>query len=148
MKCIASILLIIQIFVIASSFTSSVLAQEIQQNSIPITLIPAVTQNILTIVSLLIGTSSFVLGLRIQNLAKPASSTASPSLILINRYMDTLILALVIPSIAIIIFGIILVGIQLEPGDLAYLLLLFALFIPAGVILFLIRNLRRIPEKP
>lgn len=148
MKCITSILLIIQIFVIASSFTSSVLAQEIQQNSIPITLIPAVTQNILTIVSLLIGTSSFVLGLRIQNLAKPALSTASPSLILINRYMDTLILALVIPSIAIIIFGIILVGIQLEPGDLAYLLLLFALFIPAGVILFLIRNLRRIPEIP
>ena len=148
MKCIASILLIIQIFVIASSFTSSVLAEEIQQDSTPVTLIPAITQNILTIVSLLIGTSSFVLGLRIQNLAKPASSTASPSLILINRYMDTLILALVIPSIVIIIFGIILVGIQLDPGDLAYLLLLFALFIPAGVILFLIRNLRRIPEKP
>jgi hypothetical protein len=148
MKCIASILLIIQIFVIASSFTSSVLAEEIQQDSTPVTLIPAITQNILTIVSLLIGTSSFVLGLRIQNLAKPASSTASPSLILINRYMDTLILALVIPSIVIIIFGIVLVGIQLEPGDLAYLLLLFALFIPAGVILFLIRNLHRIPEKP
>jgi hypothetical protein len=149
MKCIASILLIIQIFVIASSFTSSVLVEEeIQQDSTPVTLIPAITQNILTIISLLIGTSSFVLGLRIQNLAKPASSTASPSLILINRYMDTLILALVIPSIVIIIFGIILVGIQLEPGDLAYLLLLFALFIPAGVILFLIRNLRRIPEKP
>ena len=61
--------------------------------------------------------------------------------------MDTLILALVIPSVFIIIFGIILVGIQLEPGNLAYLLLLFALFIPAGVILLLIRNLRRIPEK-
>jgi hypothetical protein len=148
MKCIASILLIIQIFVIASAFTSSVLAEEIQRDSTPVTLIPAITQNILTIVSLLIGTSSFVLGLRIQNLAKPASSTASPSLILINTYMDTLILALVIPSIAIIIFGIILVGIQLDPGDLAYLLLLFALFIPAGVILFLIRNLSRIPEKP
>jgi hypothetical protein len=59
--------------------------------------------------------------------------------------METLILALVIPSIFIIIFGIILVGIQFEPGDLAYLLLLFAFFIPAGVILLLIRNLRRIP---
>lgn len=144
---IAAVLLTIQIIVVASSFTSYVLAQEIQQNSIPITLIPAITQNILTIVSLLIGTSSFVLGLRIQNLAKPASSTASPSLIIINKYMDTLILALVFPSLFIIIFGIILVGIQLEPGDLAYLLLLFALFIPAGVILLLIRNLRRIPEK-
>ena len=41
-------------------------------------------------------------------------------------------MALVIPSIFIIIFGIILVGIHLEPGDLAYLLLLFALFIPGG----------------
>jgi membrane protein implicated in regulation of membrane protease activity len=61
--------------------------------------------------------------------------------------MDTLILALVIPSVFIIIFGIILVGIQLEPGNLAYLLLLFALFTPAGVILLLIRKLRRIPEK-
>jgi hypothetical protein len=59
---------------------------------------------------------------------------------IINKYMETLILALVIPSIFIIIFGIILVGIQFEPGDLAYLLLLFAFFIPAGVILLLIRN--------
>ena len=111
----------------------------------PVTLIPAITQNILTVVSLLIGTSSFILGLRIQNLARSTSSNSSspsPS-IMINKYMETLILALVIPSIAVIIFGIFLVGIQLEPGDLAYLLLLFALFIPAGVILFLIRNLRR-----
>jgi hypothetical protein len=61
--------------------------------------------------------------------------------------METLILALVIPSIFIIIFGIILVGIQFEPGDLAYLLLLFAFFTPAGVILLLIRNLCRIPHK-
>lgn len=57
----------------------------------------------------------------------------------INRYMEILILALVLPSVFIIIFGIILVGMQLDPGDLAYLLLLFALFIPAGVILFLVR---------
>jgi membrane protein implicated in regulation of membrane protease activity len=61
--------------------------------------------------------------------------------------MNTLIAALVIPSVFIIIFGVILVEIQLEPGYLAYLLLLFALFIPAGLILLLIRNLRRIPEK-
>lgn len=107
-KCITSILLIVQIFVIASSFTSSVFAQEKSQYD-PVTLVPAITQNILTVVSLLIGTSSFILGLRIQNLAKPASSTASPSLIIINKYMDTLILALVFPSIFIIIFGIILV---------------------------------------
>jgi len=56
-------------------------------------------------------------------------------LIIINKYRDTLILALVIPSVFIIILGIILVGIQLEPGNLAYLLLLFALFTPTGVIL-------------
>ena len=71
---IAAVLLTIQIIVIASLFSSYVVAEKIQQDSTPVTLIPAITQNILTIVSLLIGTSSFVLGLRIQNLAKPASS--------------------------------------------------------------------------
>ena len=143
---IAVILLMsIHVIVIANSCASYVFAQETPQyENIPVTLIPAITQNILTIVSLLIGTSSFILGLRIQNLARLAASSSS---IMINKYMETLILALVIPSIFIIIFGIILVGIQLEIGDLAYLLLLFALFIPAGVILLLIRNLRRIPEK-
>ena len=142
---IAVILLMsIHVIVIANSCTSYVFAQETPQyENVPVTLIPAITQNILTIVSLLIGTSSFILGLRIQNLARLAASSS----IMINKYMETLILALVIPSIFIIIFGIILVGIQLEIGDLAYLLLLFALFIPAGVILLLIRNLRRIPEK-
>jgi hypothetical protein len=153
MKCrhfiAAAILLTMHVVVIANSSASYVLAQESPQyESVPVTLIPAITQNILTIVSLLIGTSSFILGLRIQNLARPATaSTASPTSIIINKYMETLILALVIPSIFIIIFGIILVGVQLEIGDLAYLLLLFALFIPTGVILLLIRNLRRIPEK-
>jgi hypothetical protein len=126
-------------------FTSYVHAEERSQQQIaaPVTLIPAITQNILTIVSLLIGTSSFILGLRIQNLARTTASTpnTSTSSVVINRYIETLILALVLPSVFIIIFGIIL---QLDPGDLAYLLLLFALFIPAGVILFLVRNLRRI----
>jgi hypothetical protein len=143
---IAVILLMsIHVIVIANSCASYVFAQETPPyENVPVTLIPAITQNILTIVSLLIGTSSFILGLRIQNLARLAASSSS---IMINKYMETLILALVIPSIFIIIFGIILVGIQLEIGDLAYLLLLFALFIPASVILLLIRNLRRIPEK-
>ena len=146
---IAAILLItIHVIVIANSSTSYIFAQETPQyDIIPVTLIPAITQNILTIVSLLIGTSSFILGLRIQNLARPAVAASIASSTTINKYMETLILALVIPSIFIIIFGIILVGVQLEIGDLAYLLLLFALFIPAGVILLLIRNLSRIPEK-
>lgn len=44
----------------------------------------------------------------------------------------------------IIVFGIIIVGIQLDPGDFAYLLLLFALFIPAGAVLFLVKKLRKL----
>jgi len=110
----------------------------------PVVLIPAITQNILTIVSFLIGTASFILGLKIQSAARATSSTTSilPSSI-INRYFDLLILALVVPSIAINIFGILVVGSHLYPApDIAYLVLLFALFIPAGVILFLVRKLR------
>jgi len=49
-----------------------------------------------------------------------------------NKYFDMLILALVIPAIVLIIFGIMILGNQMDPGDLAYLLLLFVLFIPAG----------------
>jgi len=64
-----------------------------------------------------------------------------------NKYFDMLILALAIPSIIIIIFGIILVGNKLDPGDFAYLLLLFALFIPAGVVLFLVKKLHMISSK-
>src|SRR6266487_3046240 len=81
--------------------------QQQQYTNTPITLIPGLTQNVLTIVSLLIGTSSFILGLRIQNLAR---STSSSSSIIMNKYFNMLILALAIPSIIIIIFGLILVG--------------------------------------
>jgi hypothetical protein len=58
---IAAILLATQVFAIVSLFTSYVHAEERSQQQIaaPVTLIPAITQNILTIVSLLIGTSSF-----------------------------------------------------------------------------------------
>jgi hypothetical protein len=118
--------------------------QQQQYTNTPITLIPGVTQNVHTIVSLLIGTSSFILGLRIQNLAR---STSSSSSIIMNKYFDLLILALAIPSIIIIIYGIILVGNKLDPGDFAYLLLLFALFIPAGVVLFLVKKLHMISSK-
>jgi nitrogen fixation/metabolism regulation signal transduction histidine kinase len=129
---------------INSLFASFVFAegQQQQYTNTPITLIPGLTQNVLTIVSLLIGTSSFILGLRIQNLARSTSSS-----IIMNKYFDMLILALAIPSIIIIIFGIILVGNKLDPGDFAYLLLLFALFIPAGVVLFLVKKLHMISSK-
>ena len=59
-----------------------------------------------------------------------------------NKYFELLILALVIPSVIINIYGILLVGSHLYPGDAPYLLLLFALFIPAGAVLFLVRKLR------
>jgi len=112
----------------------------------PVVLIPAITGNILAIVSFLIGTSSFILGLKIQSAGRETSSPSSTSILpssIINRYFDILILALVIPSIAINIFGILVVGSHLYPApDLAYLVLLFALFIPAGAILFLVRKLR------
>ena len=143
---VTAILLSFQVLMINSLFASFVIAegQQQQYTNTPITLIPGLTQNVLTIVSLLIGTSSFILGLRIQNLAR---STSSSSSIIMNKYFDLLILALAIPSIIIIIYGIILVGNKLDPGDFAYLLLLFALFIPAGVVLFLVKKLHMISSK-
>jgi hypothetical protein len=142
---VTAVLLSFQVLMINSLFASFVVAEGQQQyTNTPITLIPGLTQNVLTIVSLLIGTSSFILGLRIQNLAR---STSSSSSIIMNKYFDMLILALAIPSIIIIIFGIILVGNKLDPGDFAYLLLLFALFIPAGVVLFLVKKLHMISSK-
>ena len=96
----------------------------------------SVTQNLLTVVSFLIGISSFILGLSIQNISK---AEPNPT---INTYFNVLILALVVPSVIIIVYGIGLVGSTLEPGDVHYLLLLFSLFVPAGVILFLVGKIR------
>jgi Na+-transporting NADH:ubiquinone oxidoreductase subunit NqrB len=74
----------------------------------PLAVVPGITGNVLTVVSFLIGTSSFILGLRIQNATNPSS---------ITRYFEFLILALVIPAIIINIFGILLVGGHLYPSD-------------------------------
>lgn len=120
----------------------------------PLALIPGITGNILSAVSFLIGTSSFILGQRIQSASKNASSTSnsttttketqstSPSPSATNKYFDFLILALVIPSIIINVYGILMVGSHLYPEDMPYLLLLFILFIPMGAILFLLKKLR------
>ena len=134
-------------------------AQQAQQaqtsQGLPIVIIPAITGNILAVVSLLIGTSSFVLGLRIQSAARatpaeselhqqqPSTSTSTtlPSSI-VSKYFDLLILALVIHSIELNTYGILLVGTHLYIEETPYLSLLFVLFIPAGAILFLIRKLR------
>jgi hypothetical protein len=112
---------------------------------LPIVIIPGVTGNILAVVSFLIGISSFILGLRIQSVARTTTSgttSSAPSPSIMYKYFELLILALVIPTIAINTYGILLVGSHLYLQDAPYLLLLFALFIPAGAILFLIRKLR------
>jgi hypothetical protein len=129
----------VSLFVIAENglLNSVVFAQEqMMTTNIDYSIITSVTDNLLTVVSFLIGTSSFVLGLRIQNLSKSAPNP------IINKYFSILILALVVPSIIITAYGIFVIGSSIEPGDMDYLLLLFSLFVPAGVILFLVGKLR------
>jgi len=46
---------------------------------LPIVIVPAIIGNILAVVSFLIGTSSFILGLRIQNAARTTTTTATGS---------------------------------------------------------------------
>jgi hypothetical protein len=60
-----------------------------------------------------------------------------------NKYFDMLTLTLVIPSIALIILEIIILGRQMDPGHLAYLLLLSALFISAVAVLFLVTKIQK-----
>ncbi len=115
--------------------------QQIARQGAPLAIIPSLTGNILATVSFLIGTSSFILGLRIQNAARITPSLSTLPSSTINKYFDLLILALVIPSIVINIYGILTVENQLYPEDTPYLILLFALFMPIGVILFLIKKL-------
>ena len=99
-------------------------------------LITGITQNLLTVVSFLVGTTSFVLGLTIQNAPRLTSTMKS--------YFRTMILALLVPAIVIITYGIIVTAYAIDPGDEHYLLLLFALYVPSGAILFLLRKLHPI----
>jgi hypothetical protein len=114
---------------------------------LPIVFIPAVTGNILAVVSFLIGTSSFILGLRIQSAARTtttgssSSSSTLPSSAM-HKYFELLILALVIPAIGLNTYGILILASHLYPSDSPYLSLLYVLFIPAGAILFLVSKLR------
>jgi hypothetical protein len=119
-------------------FDSIVFAQEqmMMTTNIDYSIITSLTDNLLTVVSFLIGTSSFVLGLRLQNLSKSGANS------IINKYFSILILALIVPSVIITAYGIFVIGSSIEPGDMDYLLLLFSLFVPAGVILFLVGKLR------
>ena len=123
--------------------------QQLQQTrqGAPLAIVPGLTGNILATVSFLIGTSSFILGLRIQSASRSASPSSTPttqstlSSSTINKYFDFLIFALAIPSIVINVYGILLIGSHLYPEDTPYLLLLFVLFIPMSVILFLVKKL-------
>jgi hypothetical protein len=150
--------LIIVLLAAASILTSTLQAARAQQQQpqpqtaqgLPIVIVPAIIGNILAVVSFLIGTSSFILGLRIQSAARTTttgstSSSSSSSATLpsseMHKYFELLILALVIPSIGINAYGILLVGSHLYLPDAPYLSLLFALFIPAGAILFLVKKL-------
>ena len=119
-------------------FNSVVFAQEqmMMTTNVDYSVITSLTDNLLTVVSFLIGTSSFVLGLRIQNLSKSGANS------IINKYFSILILALIVSSVIIAAYGIFVIGNSIEPGDIDYLLLLFSLFVPAGVILFLVGKLR------
>jgi hypothetical protein len=146
--------LIIVLLAAAAILASTLQAATAQQQQpqpqtaqgLPIVIVPAIIGNILAVVSFLIGTSSFILGLRIQSAARitttgsTSSSATLPSSVM-HKYFELLILALLIPSIGINAYGILLVGSHLYLPDAPYLSLLFALFIPAGAILFLVKKL-------
>jgi hypothetical protein len=68
------------------------------RQGLPLVIIPAVIRNILAVVSFLIGTSSFILGLRIQSAAKTPIVSKLSSFTM-HKYFELLILALVMPSI-------------------------------------------------
>ena len=91
----------------------------------PLAVVPGITGNVLTVVSFLIGTSSFIMGLRIQNATKTPTTPSSS----ITKYFEILILALVVPAIIINIFGILWVGTHLYSSDLDYLALVYALLL-------------------
>ena len=128
---------------------------EYTRTGAPLTIVPGLTSNVLTAVSFLIRTSSFILGLRIQSISKttttsrsdgvqiePPGSSQSPSpMATITKYYEILILALVFPAVVINIYGILAVASHLYLEDNPYLVLLFVLFIPISAILFLVKKL-------
>ena len=141
-----STIVLLSISFLSTGNNNTVIAEQqpLTRQGVPIALIPGLTGNILATVSFLIGTSSFILGLKIQSASRIALTSTTQSispLSIINKYFDLLILALVIPSIVINIYGILMVASHLYPEDAPYLLLLFALFIPIGAILFLVKKL-------
>ncbi|HXP49141.1 MAG TPA: hypothetical protein VN922_04260 [Bacteroidia bacterium] len=126
------------LFVIISSSGSFVSPAYAAENAYLI----SVSKDLLSIVSFLLAPSSFILGLGMQAAGKSTKKTI--------RYFKVLILALVIPSIIIIIYAIFLtlvlsphvyIGSTIDPEDIPYLFLLFLLFAPTGAILFLTKKI-------
>src|ERR687891_2635056 len=76
-------------------------------------LVTGITQNLLTVVSFLVGTTSFILGLTIQNTSRLTAT--------MNKYFRMMILALLLPALVIITYGIIITAFTLDPGDEHYL---------------------------
>ena len=116
-----SIIILLSLSSICTDDSNAVTEQNQTSLGAPIVVVPAITQNHLTLVSFLLGTSSFILGLRIQSAARtsqsssPTSSLLPPSII--DKYFQLLILALVIPALIIIIYGIVLIGSHIYYGN-------------------------------
>jgi hypothetical protein len=148
---LAFLLLFLSFLFIDNNYMVKAQQQQLQQltrTGAPLAIVPGLTGNILTAVSFLLGTSSFILGLRIQSSSKTATAVdevqmrrSTPSTSTITKYYELLIIALVIPSIVINIYGILVISSHLYLEDAPYLLLLFVLFIPIGAILFLVKKL-------
>ena len=93
----------------------------------------SIIQNIIGVTSFLLGTSSFLLGLYINGFSKLPE--------MMHRYLKILILALVFPTLFIIVYGISIIGIKIEPEDIYHQIILSVLFIPASIILLLVVKL-------
>ena len=60
---------------------------------------------------------------------------------MLHRNLKILILALVFPTLFIIVYGISIIGIKIEPEDIYHQIILSVLFIPASIILLLVVKL-------
>ncbi|MFL6361539.1 MAG: hypothetical protein ACJ72V_19675, partial [Nitrososphaeraceae archaeon] len=127
-KGISFLLSLVIVFFLLSINNAAAQQQQQQQQQpqsqttqgVPIVFIPAVTGNILAIVSFLIGTSSFILGLRIQSAARTTttgSSSATLSSSEMHKYFELLIFALVFPAIGLNTYGILILASHLYPSD-------------------------------
>ena len=135
---LSSLLFLSLLFITCLSNQSQIIYATSQSTNT--TLITSITQNLLTVVAFLLGTSSFILGLNIQNVSRLTN--------VMNNYLKILILALVFPAIFIILYGIALIGNTIEPGDIHYLIILLSLFVPSGAILFLLSKIKSMTYQP